>query len=148
MCSKTNLFFPSVTLHQARPNSTRTVTFTVSFSQLVKCPFIARTKPFKLPSLNKQWLKSPGILDLTKSTHQVAANERTRPSTAGNSEHSHYFDEGLGELCWRCWERALWWSLSLWSEEQETQDKSAWWQFTFQFSRCRKLQAINSSVSS
>lgn len=32
-------------------------------------------------------------------------------------KNSRCSDEGLAELCWRCWARALWWSLSLWSEE-------------------------------
>lgn len=45
--------------------------------------------------------------------------------TAENTRYSHYFDAGLEELCWRCWARVLWLSLSLWSEEQERQRGSA-----------------------
>lgn len=32
-------------------------------------------------------------------------------------KNSRCSDVGLAELCWRCWARALWWSLFLWSEE-------------------------------
>lgn len=79
---------------------------------------------------------------ISDSTQKTAAEHTIAPKKAENTNYSHYFGAGLVVLCWRCWERALWWSLSLWSEEQETQHKSARSLITSQSKACRNLNMM------